>query len=70
MRYRFIARVKKAYAVKLQCQLLGVSRSGFYDFLRREKRDPDPEHEEKLGFFAQTGNFLHYGRRLVSAVDP
>ena len=30
------------------CRLMGVSRSGFYDYLRRQDRDPDPEHEEKL----------------------
>ena len=43
-----MAREKKAYPVKLLCRLLGVSRSGFYDYLRRQDRDPDPEHEEKL----------------------
>ena len=45
---RFIAQVKKAYPGQLLCRLLGVSRSGFYDYLRRQERDPDPEHEEKL----------------------
>ena len=25
------------------CRLLGVSRSGLYDYLRRQEREPDPE---------------------------
>jgi len=29
--------------------VLGVGRGGFYAFLRRLDRDPDPEHEETLG---------------------
>ena len=28
------------------CRVLGVSRSGFYEYLRRQERDPDPEREE------------------------
>jgi hypothetical protein len=34
--------------VTLLCRVLGVSRSGFYDYLCRQGRDPDPEREEKL----------------------
>lgn len=71
MRYRFIARVKKAYSVKLLCQLLGVSRSGFYDFLRREKRDPDPEHEEKLEMvkkLAEASAHTYGSRRMSRAL--
>jgi hypothetical protein len=30
------------------CRVLGVSRSGFYDYLRRQERDPDPERAEML----------------------
>ena len=32
----------------LLCRMLGVSRSGFYDYLRRQERKPDPEREEML----------------------
>gem|GEM_PF-5658946 len=34
--------------MSILCRVLGVSRSGFYEYLRRQDRDPDPEHEEKL----------------------
>ena len=71
MRYRFTARVKKAYSVKLLCQLLGVSRSGFYDFLRREKGDPHPEHEEKLEMvkkLAEASEHTYGSRRMSRAL--
>jgi hypothetical protein len=48
LRYQFIAQMKKVYPVTVLCRLLGVSRSGFHDYLRRGDRDPEPEHEEKL----------------------
>ncbi len=48
LRCQFIAQKKKVYPVKMLCRMMGVSRSGFYDYLRRQDRDPDPEHEEKL----------------------
>ncbi len=38
LRYQFIAREKKAYPVKMLCRVLGVSRSGFYDWLRWGQR--------------------------------
>ena len=71
MRYRFIARVKKAYPVKLLCQLLGVSRSGFYEYLRRQDRDPDPEHEEKLDWvkdLAEASDNTYGSRRMAKAL--
>ena len=34
--------------MKLLCRLLGVSRGGFYEYLRRREREPDPERQEKL----------------------
>ena len=43
-----MVQVKKAYPVTMLCRLLGVSRSGFYDYLRRQDREPDPEREEML----------------------
>ena len=33
--YRFIAAERASYPVVLMCQVLGVSRSGFYDWSRR-----------------------------------
>jgi len=52
--------------VSILCHLLGVSRSGFYDYLRRQKRDPDPEHEEKLEWvreIAEASDYTYGSRR-------
>ena len=35
MRYRFIDEHKKAWPVTLMCGVLGVSRSGYYDWTER-----------------------------------
>jgi putative transposase len=49
VKYVFIAQHKKTWPVDLMCQLLGVTRSGYYDYRRRNegKRD-DPYHREQL----------------------
>jgi transposase InsO family protein len=63
--------MKKVYPVKLLCRLLGVSRSGFYDYLRRQDRDPDPEHEEKLGWvkdLAEASDNTYGSRRMARAL--
>lgn len=63
--------MKKVYPVKLLCRLMGVSRSGFYDYLRRQDRDPDPEHEEKLGWvkdLAEASDNTYGSRRMARAL--
>jgi len=47
---------------------MGVSRSGFYRFLRRQQRDPDPEHEENLQLVKKLAEASDhtYGSRLIS----
>jgi transposase InsO family protein len=53
------------------CRVLGVSRSGFYDYLRRQSRDPDPEHEEKLELvkqIAEASNYTYGSRRMAKAL--
>jgi len=57
--------------VQLLCRLLGVSRSGFYDFLHRQERAPDPEHEEKLGWvkdLAEASDHTYGSRRMARAL--
>jgi len=57
--------------VKLLCRLMGVSRSGFYDDLRRQERDPDPEREETLAWVKELaeGSDNTYGsRRMAKAL--
>ena len=53
------------------CRLMGVSRSGFYDYLRRQDRDPDPEHEEKLEWvkdLAEASDNTYGSRRVAKAL--
>lgn len=63
--------MKKVYPVKLLCRLIGVSRGGFYDYLRRQDRDPDPEHEEKRGWvkdLAEASDNTYGSRRMARAL--
>jgi transposase InsO family protein len=53
------------------CRVLGVSRGGFYAFLRRQDRDPDPEHEEKLEWvrdLAEASDHTYGSRRMAGAL--
>jgi len=58
--------------VKMLCRVLGVSRGGFYDFLRRRDRDPDPEHKEKLEWvqdLATASDHTYGSRRMARALQ-
>lgn len=48
MKYVFIAQHKKTWPVDLMCQLLGVTRSGYYGHQRRGGDRFDPYHQELL----------------------
>ena len=57
--------------MKLLCRLLGVSRSGFYDYLRRQDRGPDPEREEMLGWVqdvSESSDRTYGSRRMAKAL--
>ena len=48
-----------------------MSRSGFYAYLRRRDRAPNPEHEEKLGWvqdLAEASDHTHVSRRMARAL--
>jgi hypothetical protein len=47
---------------------MGVSRSGFYGYLRAQQRTPDPENEEKLGWVKvlDEGSSHAYGSRRMA----
>ena len=46
MRYDFIRRQQKAYSITTMCQVMEVSRSGFYQYLKNiDKNRIDPEFE-------------------------
>lgn len=54
--------------MKLLCRLLGASRGGFYDYLRRRERKPDPERQEKLACVkrpADASNHTYGSRRMA-----
>ena len=60
MKYSFITRHKNTYPISLQCQVLGVSRSGFYNYQRNIVNAPDdPEHQE----------MLHWVKKIADASD-
>jgi putative transposase len=66
-----VAQEKKAYPVSLLCRVLGVSRSGYYAWIRRQKRSPDPEHEEKLEWvkdLAKSSKYSYGARRMAKAL--
>lgn len=55
----------------MRCRVLGVSRGGFYAFLQRQDRDPDPEHEEKLAWvqdLAAAADHTDGSRRMARAL--
>ena len=50
---------------------MGVSRSGFYAWLRCQDREPDPEHEEKLEWvkeLAKASDYTYGSRRMARAL--
>ena len=48
MKYSLITQHRNTYSIDWMCQLLGVKRQGFYAYLKRVNRPPDPDHEEQL----------------------
>jgi len=48
VKYVFIAQHKKTWPVDLMCQLLGVTRSGYYGYQRRGSDRTDSYHQELL----------------------
>ena len=61
MRFAFIAEKRVAIPVAVLCRVLGVSRSGFYDFLAEPERERDRRDAELA---AKTGAVFseHRGR--------
>ena len=57
--------------MKLLCRLLGVSRGGFYDYLQRQEREPDPERSEKLACvrrLAEASDHTYGARRIAKGL--
>ena len=45
MRFQFLKEHKKQYNIKKACKILNISRSGFYDYLKRRKSKRMIENE-------------------------
>ena len=72
MKYSFITQNKNTYPIRLMCQVLGVSRNGYYSFYKSQSRETDPEHEQLLEWVKKIDNeSAHsYGsRRMKRALN-
>ena len=73
MKYSFIARQRKALSVDMMCQLLGVTRYGFYSHQLRERTKPDdPKHNELLYWvkkIAESSQFTYGTRRIKKSLN-
>lgn len=73
MKYAFITQHKKTYPIRLQCQVLGVSRSGYYHYQANvENRPEDPDHQEMLEWvrdIAKASDNSYGTRRMKKALN-
>jgi putative transposase len=73
VKYSFITRAKKTYPVSLMCRLLGVTRSGYYGYTKRQQEKPDdPVHREMLEAvmeIALASDFSYGSRRMKKALN-
>ena len=73
MKYSFITQHKNTYPISLQCQVLGVSRNGYYHYQRTTVNRPiDPEHEEILAWIkkiAAASDYSYGSRRMKKALN-
>ena len=70
MKYSFITQHKNTYPIRLMCQVLGVSRNGFYHYCKTENQ-PDPEREELLDLvvrIADSSGHTYGSRRMARAL--
>jgi transposase InsO family protein len=73
VKYSFITQQKNAYPITLQCQVLGVSRSGYYRFVKTHEHKPnDSTHQEMLGWVkdvAKSADYTYGSRRMKKALN-
>lgn len=48
MKYSFITQHKNTFPIRLMCQVLGVSRNGYYSFQSSNARQIDPERKDQI----------------------
>ena len=72
MKYSFITQNKNTYPIRLMCQVLGVSRNGYYSFINSDARQIDPERREQLTWvkkIAQQSGHSYGSRRMKRALN-
>ncbi len=71
MRFDFIRQEKEAYPVSVLCQVMGVSRSGFYRYLQyfeRPRPNGDNELHENVKEIFESSNGTYGSRRMSRAL--
>ncbi len=73
MKYSFITRYKNTYPIRLQCQVLGVNRSGYYNYQANQvNKADDSEHQEMLEWvkdIAESSGDSYGSRRMKKALN-
>lgn len=73
MKYAFITQHKNAYPISLQCQVLGVSRNGYYQYKKHHEGQPeDPDHQEMIEWvqdIAKSSDDTYGSRRMKKALN-
>lgn len=73
MKYSFITQHKNAYPIRLQCEVLGVSRNGYYQYRKNHEGKPeDPDHKEMIGWvqdIAKSSDDTYGSRRMKKALN-
>ena len=73
MKYSFIAQHKRTWPVDVMCQLLGIKRSSYYSYQRRNKNKPiDPEYLGMLEWIkkiAESSRYTYGSRRMRKALN-
>lgn len=73
MNYSFITQHKNTYPIRLQCQVLGVSRRGYYHYQANIANKPDdPEPQEMLEWvkaIAESSGYSYGSGRMKKALN-
>jgi len=73
VKYSFITQHKNAYPISLQCQVLGVSRNGYYQYRKHQENKPeDPVHQEMIEWvqdIAKSSDDTYGSRRIKKALN-
>jgi transposase InsO family protein len=73
VKYSFITQHKNTYPIRLQCQVLGVGRSGYYKYQVNQANKPDDaERQEMIEWIkdlAESSEYSYGSRRMKKALN-